>query len=904
MKKAVFCMFMMSINFMALSQEKSIVGKIQDENFNPLPGALIQLEPSGKNIISDKEGNFRFKNTGDILAPRIIVSFLGYTTMDTLIGAVDDAVYLELQLQKRSLDLQEVIVTAQENRAGLGTSSTIERSAIEHVQPNSLRDVLQLIPGQLAINPSLSSPQQILLRQVPTDASSNAVAQMGTALIMDGSPVSNDANMQFNVNILNSGPNTSPPFQSVSGQGFDLRQIPADQIESVEVLRGIPSARHGNFTNGAIIVNTRVGAFDPNVRIRANPTILQASAGSGFSFHQDRHAVSFDLDFADATPDPRDVLNHFTRLTGNVANRMVFPAAALTITNRLGINRNIATRRKDADNDPSQRSWESKDASFRFNSNLRWQPEEFIFDVMEANITAQYSQQRSYFNEFITTNVGPRPIFMIDTTAAVPYGTARYYNQTSVEGNPLNIYGRLEGSKSISLWGNSHRLLTGMEYRLDANHGAGRQFDLVTPPRQNYNAGDRPRKFDNIPTLNQLSLYAEDRFTFQISSLPWHWQLGMRYDHAFLSGPEQRKVSADLLPRINTAIDVLPFLSVRAGYGITSKVPALRFLSPGPRFIDLINFNYYAPDPAERLLIVTTRRIDIDTRSLSPFKSEKIELGIEGSVGKTNYVITYFKEATRGGPSLIREPYLAARGLYDVLSSPAGMPPTLTAQPARYDTLFTAYDRPVNNQDIINSGLEYMINLPEWKALRTSLNFSGSLIRTNGFVNGEQANPNFIFEHIQADHIPFYQAGQGYRTLQWNTSFRFIHRIPEAGLVISTLAQTVWVNRDRMTGFNPYPTALLNRKGEITRLSPEAAASPENELYWNRISDLLLLEEKRPPLWLFNLRVNKEFEKGRGFAFYVNNFFNNRPLYQNKRSNTYTQRNIDLFFGAEIFYQL
>ena len=887
-----------------LAQVGTVSGRIVNDVNEPLPGALLQFEPSGKNQITNLDGLFTYQHL-DINTPiRLIVSYIGHTTLDTLFLYSENQPKLEFVLYRRSLDLEETVVTAQENRSGLGTSSTIERSAIEHVQPNSLRDVLQLVPGQLAINPSLSGPQQILLRQAPTDASTNAVAQMGTSIIMDGSPLSNDANMQFNVNILNSSPNAAPPFQSVADQGFDLRQVPADQIESVEVLRGIPSARHGNFTAGAIIVNTRVGAFAPNLRIRANPTILQASVGAGFEFDQKRQALSFDVDFADAKPDPRDVLNQFSRVTGNIAHRLYLPIHSLTVTNRLGLSSNVATRRQDADNDPSRRSWSSQDLGVRFNSNIRWQPEYFLFDLVEGNLTTQYSHQRSTFEEFITTNVGPRPIFMKDTTAAVPYGTARYNNLTTVSGNPFNGYARLEGTKSLKPFGIGHRIVTGMEYRLDINRGEGRQFDLLTPPRQNYSAGDRPRTFDDVPALGQFSVYAEDRFTLQLNNIPWHWQLGLRYDRATLGGTEQRLISADWLPRINTSMEILPFLSLRAGYGKTAKVPGLRFLSPGPRFIDLINFNYFAPDPAERLLIVTTRRIDIDTRNLDSFRSEKFEFGIEGTVGKANYVISYFNEITKGGPGLIRVPYIASRGLFDPIATPAGMPPLLPDSPSRFDTLFLAYDRPVNNRDVVNTGVEYAISLPELKALRTSADISGSLVRTHGFINGEQVNPNFIFQHVNATHIPFYQAGQGNRSVQFNTSVRFIHRIPEAGMVISSLAQTIWIQRDKMTGFSPYPTALLRKDGQLVRLDPVSAASPENEIYWNRISDIQLLEEKRPPLWLFNLRVNKEFARGKGFAFYVNNFFNNRPLYLNNRTNTYTQRNIQLFFGAEIFYQL
>ena len=51
---------------------------------------------------------------------------------------------LELQIAEASLRLEEVVVTAKEG-GGLNSSSRIEKQALDHVQPSSLRDIMQLI---------------------------------------------------------------------------------------------------------------------------------------------------------------------------------------------------------------------------------------------------------------------------------------------------------------------------------------------------------------------------------------------------------------------------------------------------------------------------------------------------------------------------------------------------------------------------------------------------------------------------------------------------------------------------------------------------------------------------------------------------------------------------------------
>ncbi len=45
--------------------------------------------------------------------------------------------------------------------------------------------------------------------------------------------------------------------QTTAGRGVDLRTVSAGNIESMEVIRGIPSVEYGNLTSGVVIVKTR-----------------------------------------------------------------------------------------------------------------------------------------------------------------------------------------------------------------------------------------------------------------------------------------------------------------------------------------------------------------------------------------------------------------------------------------------------------------------------------------------------------------------------------------------------------------------------------------------------------------------------------------------------------------------
>ena len=82
--------------------------------------------------------------------------------------------------------LKEVVVTAETSKKSF-SSTVIHESAITHLQASSLQDILQLVPGNLSNNPSLSSANVISFRDVnkrlgfPDETSS-----LGTSIFVDG----------------------------------------------------------------------------------------------------------------------------------------------------------------------------------------------------------------------------------------------------------------------------------------------------------------------------------------------------------------------------------------------------------------------------------------------------------------------------------------------------------------------------------------------------------------------------------------------------------------------------------------------------------------------------------------------------------------------------------------------
>jgi hypothetical protein len=856
----------------------------------------VQHVTSGETAYSDEQGQFSLR-----LIPRqthtLTVSLLGKAPATLTLRPTHDTT-LTVILDDRSFGLNEVVVVAKEQR--VGSSSVIDKSALVHVQPTSLADVLQLVPGQLAQNPNLGVAQQVTLRQVPTTTDALRNNALGTAIVQDGVPVSNNANLQTTQTILNSSPGSGPVFSSVAGRGIDLRQIGADNIESVEVVRGIPSARYGDLTSGLVLVQSRIGKLRPEARVRLNPTVAQAAWVSGFSAGI-RNTLNVSVDLLRAQDDPRDRVNTYTRLSGQVAWR--WKAPTFTATTILNGYRTLDERKIDPSDTQTQRLNFAREWGLKASTEGRWRAGKPLLNSLRYIASLTYSQQQAYTQELITRDLFALSTAIRDTTLRGRYGEAEYLSRLTVDGRPLNAYANVEAGWVIR--GNAavptQAISAGVEIRYDANLGDGRQFDPTRPPRQNYGVGERPRTFSSIPALAQVAYYVENKLTGQLAQRTYIVQAGVRLDNVQPVSPFQSALGLVPAPRLNLALETLPGVYVRAGYGLTVKAPTLDVLYPGPRFFDLVNVNYFANNPAERLLLMTTRVIDPGSTRIRPFQSRKWEVGLDGDWRGFSGAVSVFREETTGafGTNRFAQPYPLAR--FGITATPPGQPPVLTPQPIRFDTVFVGYDLPVANRRFANRGVEFSLLTPDWKAIRTAFQLNGAWIRSNAFDDGifVDADRAYTTQTVPR-RVAIYQSAANRTASRFNTSLRLIHRIPALGLVISGLWQTIWQNTNQSEPLSPFAIGYLDRRGIATYLTPAQSQSAEFADLRRVVNAQLEVPFEPPPLHLFNLRVTKEWARGYGFSFYANNVPGHRPLTQNPQSGVFVRRNEPLSFGAEI----
>lgn len=168
-------------------------GSVADaETGEPLPFAAVALTRGGATLTgvsADADGKFSLTTLdGDSLT----ATFLGYETATV---AARTGGRTAIRLRKTAVSLAEVRVTASEAGQTQTATTVIGQTAMEHLQPSSLADLMCLLPGGLTQQPQMGKANNISLREVPSEDKDYATSSLGTKITIDGSPLGADANL-------------------------------------------------------------------------------------------------------------------------------------------------------------------------------------------------------------------------------------------------------------------------------------------------------------------------------------------------------------------------------------------------------------------------------------------------------------------------------------------------------------------------------------------------------------------------------------------------------------------------------------------------------------------------------------------------------------------------------------
>ena len=919
----------------AQSHEKgSISGKIHEldekEKRIPLGFATLYFPDYGIGTTSDENGRFSMNNV-PMGKARVQVMYVGKVTIDTLVNVNRDLT-LDFTLQNENFNLKEVTVTATQNRAGRSTASNISRQAMDHLQATSLNDLLSLMPGGISQNSALNSSQQINIRQIASNSShEEALNALGTAIIRDGAPISNNSNLSAMNPTVSGGASAMSGGASPSG-GVDVRSISTENIESVEIIRGIPSVEYGDLTSGAVIVHTKAGREPLRVKAKANPNVYQISMGTGYELGKDKGALNVSADYAYNTNDPKATYQHYQRATGKVMYSNSFFHNQLRSNTSLDFMYGKDTRDRNPDDESTQTTSEGRDMGFNLNTNGTWNINKGWLQNIRYVLSGNYTNKQSFFETAygsasapysmtttdgaILSNFKGQHIFDAEGNQITNFGSedanhyavflpSSYIGHYEIDSREVNAFAKLTATLFKQSGHVNNRILLGIDFKTDGNVGKGKTFDPTSPPLRNQtskNSSYRPRPYKDIPFIHQFGAFAEENFVWNIGEREWKIQAGIRFDHASVVG-------SVLSPRFNASFDLIPHtLTLSGGYGITSKMPTLLYLYPEKAYFEYVNINELANESIpenERLFMTTTKVYDTSNENLKVAKNHKAEIGLRLNIGKVSASVTAFQERLKNGYSLDYTFNSFNTFMYKEYTRNENGDLVLASNLPVLNSYYT----PTNNMNVKTQGIEFDVNVGRIDALRTSFQLNGAWMRTQSWNNGYDFYDNSGTSASSRTPVAIYEAGavKSYRQ-QLATTLRATHNIPEIGFVVTLTTQAIWNQSNWKTfGNDTIPVGYISLDNEVT-MFPEGKYISTEQLKADGYDYMLqnpnhshAIKETYTPYFCFNLNVTKEISDMFRVSFFANNMFRSYPRVESKRNpGTYISLNNRFFFGLEL----
>lgn len=924
----LFSLFIFSSSLAQESETKYevkgiVYGEIGEKDKETLEFAAVSIPEYMNGTSTDENGNFTlgYVPAGKV---RLSVRYVGRVDLDTLIDVNRD-LSLTLVMKEENFRLTEVVVTAVNSQAGKSTASTISRNAIDHLQATSLGDLMALLPGGLTSNQNLTNAKQINIRNAATSTSAANMNAFGVSIIQNGAPISNNANLQFmNPSTTNGEIGTHAGGTPPTG-GVDVRLLSTDNIESIEVIRGIPSVQYGDLTSGAIIINSKAGRSPINVKVKANPNVYEVSAGSGFSLGEKKGYLNINGDYAHNTNDITQSYRtyqrsnikllysnlFFNRLTNNTSldftygadRRKLNPDDMVTMTQSKGDNLGVRLTTNGVYR--INKSWIT---NLRYTGSASYTARKSF--TSEQEVSATSSQSMTTTDGAILSNIPGLDVFDKDGNKItnIPKGEeslyavalpATYIGRSEIDGKEINAFAKLTANLYKRLGNTNHSIMLGVDFKTDGNVGDGKKFDPTTPPkRTSGNTSFRPRSYKDIPFVHQLGLFAEEDFSFKFADRTLNITGGIRYDRISV-------VKDVFSPRANASLEIIPNkLFIRGGYGITAKAPSALFLNPEKAYFEYINLNETGNEQIpenERLYITTTHVFDTQNRDLKIAKNKKAEIGFDLKIKQATLSVRAFEERLQDGysmnytlntikPLTYNEYTRTEEGLVLSQSNP----------------VLAKYYTPTNSLQSKTKGIDFDLNLGRFDAIRTAFSVNGMWIRTQSYSS------NYTFydgrsgsSGASRTHVGVYEQGMSKRNAQeFNTSVRVTHNIPEIGFVITLTGQAIWQDWDWYEyGNNKTPIKFISKYDGLVYDDFSMLTDQEYDqiVRTQGQEDVLTIKEKNPPAITFNINVTKEIGQNMRASFFANNMFRNYPKVESKRvPGSYLRRTQRIFFGLEL----
>ena len=894
------------LTFVQLVNAQTVIrGTVIDtDTREPVIGATVADAIRRKPLtVTDSEGHFAIPKYN--YPKQLKITYIGYKPKFLDIKSTTSE--LIIRLEPEISILGEVVVTAEESR-GLTSTSKIRKHAMEHLQPSSFADLLELLPGGTSKDPMLNVVNNIRLREASPMGSNYATSSLGTSFLVDGARISTNADMQS----VSGAWESSALNRESTNSGVDMRTISTDDIESVEIVRGIPSVEYGDLTSGLVKIERRRGGNDFQARLKADMQSKLVYVAKGFEW-MNRTTLNVSADYLYSKADPRNSLNNYSRLTfsARAGHTWQRPDYRLLLTTNVDYTGSFDGEKQDPDLNKG-----SVD-KYRQSYNRIALMTKLELKMMQRKWlkSAEFMAAASYHHDRISRT---KTVSLQSMTGAVlnseegeydalilPY----VYDATQdVDGKPLNVFAKLNVSLQIPNRRVANTLMVGVDWNVDKNYGEGQVFDVLRPVYPT--AQVRMHSLAEKPANHTLSFYAEERATLPLWSCKLDVMAGIRAQQ-MLNLPNDYAMHSNfyLDPRANmgftfprfTVFGKPSFVRLSGGIGQHTKMPTIDQLFPDPAYIDLLQLKYYNVNPEFSRINYRTYIIPGTNATLGPARNLKWEVTGDWDVGSNRLTVTYFRENMESGFRNQTNYAAYEYRKYDASGVDASTltgPPSLSDMPYQLLTELCAYTHYENGSQTKKEGVELTFASKRIPKVNTRLTITGAWFRTT-YRNSQliMERPSVVVGNSRLQYVGLYRDQECVVNEMANTNFMFDTDVPKLKLGFSISTQCMWFTSTECDALSREPDAYMDGQGVIHEWTPECAG--DAYLKWLIRSSTNYTYSTVPFALTLNMKVTKKLLRDRlKVAMFFNKIWDFSPDYESYGKTV--RRHTKPYFGLEV----
>lgn len=911
-------LLLVSADVMTAQQNRalfSISGKVVDaKTGEPVIGAAVNVEDTGIWAISDENGKFFLP---DIRPGDYAVQFscLGFVDKRLSFVVKKDVPNLTIKLDQNTLALNSVVVTAERDKEGMNTSLKFGANALNHLQMSNVTDISALLPGGKTVNPDLTTDNAVSLRSGGLAAGN---AAFGTALEVDGVRVGNNAS-----------------FGSMSGTG--TRNISTENVQSIEVITGVPSAEYGDLNSGMVRINTRKGLTPWNITFAVNPRTYQASASKGIDLMKNRGVLNVSAEWTRATQKLSSPYTSYTRRGFSASYSNTFKNV---LKFEVGATGNIGGMNTKNDPDAYKGTWSKvRDNVLRANTSLTWLLRKSWITNLKLDASVNYNDNRSQDHAYgSSASMLPAVHSELAGYYLADRLPVRYFSDKVIDSKELDYAASLKYEWFKKSGKRLSKLKAGVQWKANGNVGEGEYYKDPSVAANGY----RPRPYSQYPFMHNVAAYIEEDYTFPIGKTSLQISAGLRLENLFVKDTDYKNVSS-LSPRFNAKWKISDNLSIRGGWGVSEKLPSFYILYPVQKYRDIQTFGFSHGDSSSYVYYTQPYKM-LFNENLKWQKNYNAEFGIEAYFLHTSVSLVGFFNKTKN-PYTYQNIYTPFS--YNIMSVPSGY--TVPDNPEiRVDSqtgqvymrgsneefwtpmatkvtdkTFFESQMPGNGDDIYRTGAELIVDFPEIAPIRTKFRLDANYSYTHyidntlnwiyrtGWSHTSLSNRSYQYVGIYANGG---ESGtfNGKESHSLNANLTAITHIPEARIVITCRLEMSLLSRFRnlsryqgkeyaynvnadgveSTGGSIYdsnnytairPVKYMDENGDVHDFTDKEASDPAFANLIIKSGNAYTFSQDGYGAYLSaNLSVTKEIGDHVSLSFFANNFTNSRMYVTSK----------------------